>query len=113
MLQWTTLESQEHLEDILRLSHHSPQVIFKHSTRCSLSQMARNRLERHKADHPLPSFHFLDLLKYRAVSNRIAEHFSVEHQSPQILVISKEQCIYHASHNQIQMEVLLQNARMN
>ena len=77
-------------------------VIFKHSTTCSISSMAKNRLERETpATNTL--FYYLDLRAYRAVSNKIAEEFHVHHESPQILLIKNGECTYEESHNGISM----------
>lgn len=102
-MNWIKLESPDQLSEIVNQSHQSPQVIFKHSTRCSISTMAKNRLERSHAPEDL-NFHYLDLLKYRSISNQIAEKFKVYHESPQILVISKGECIYDESHSGIDMK---------
>ena len=32
-------------------------------------------------------FYYLDLLNYRSISNEIAKHLNVTHQSPQIILI--------------------------
>ena len=43
-------------------------------------------------------FFYLDLLSYRQLSNKIAQIFSVPHESPQILLIKNGECIYEESH---------------
>ena len=52
--------------------------------------------------------YLLDLLSYRSISNEIAAHFDVTHQSPQVLVIDKGNVIYHASHSDIAPEKINQ-----
>jgi bacillithiol system protein YtxJ len=47
--------------------------------------------------------HFLDLIAHRNISNKIATLFSVEHESPQLIVISKGVVIYHDSHQAIDL----------
>ena len=49
---------------------------------------------------------FLDLITYRSISNQLADDFNVEHQSPQILLIKNGNCVYHASHNAIDADVI-------
>ncbi len=83
------------------------QVIFKHSTRCSISVLAKNRLEKFAGSDKL-TFHYLDLLNHRSLSNEIAERFGVEHASPQILLIRKGECIYDESHHAITVEDLME-----
>ena len=97
---WKNLTEDVQLTEILQLSAQKPQVIFKHSTRCSISLMAKSRLDR----NPPPEgadFYYLDLLEYRNLSNRIAELYNIEHQSPQILIIINGKCVYNESHNAI------------
>lgn len=102
-MNWILLTEEPQLELIKEQSNNQPVVIFKHSTRCATSSMAKNRLEREAApEHTL--FYFLDLIRYRAVSNKVAEDFHVHHESPQILVIKNGECIYEDSHNGISME---------
>lgn len=97
-MNWTPLTSLAQLEEIASTSFQQPVLIFKHSTRCSISSSALNRLERQAASS-LPFIpYFLDLIAHREVSNAIAEKFSVTHQSPQVLLIKSGQCAYHESH---------------
>lgn len=101
-MNWIQLNSITQLEDIAKTSYERPQVIFKHSTRCSISMVANRRLN--DADQPANTdFYFLDLLQYRDISNAIAEKFSVYHESPQVLLIHKGECIYDESHSSIFM----------
>ncbi len=103
IVNWIPITTEHHLEEIKSGSAHQAQLIFKHSTRCSISSMAKSRLERSE----LPAnvqFHFLDLIKYREISNKIEEIFDVNHESPQVLLIKNGTCIYDESHNGISME---------
>jgi bacillithiol system protein YtxJ len=101
-MNWLALTSLEQLEAVTKESFEHPIMLFKHSIRCSISSMAKQRLERSKAPDALP-FYYLDLINYRAVSNAIAEKFQVHHESPQILLIKNGACIYDESHNGINM----------
>jgi bacillithiol system protein YtxJ len=102
-MNWIQLTTLEGLSSIAQKSYDTPQVIFKHSTRCSISSMALNRLG--KAASPSNvDFHFLDLIAHRDISNAISEQFNVPHQSPQILLIKNGNCIFHESHSSIYMD---------
>jgi bacillithiol system protein YtxJ len=102
-MNWHPLTSMEQLQELISRSSERPQVIYKHSIRCSISSVVKNRLE--KEDIPDGAdFHYLDLITYRPVSNAIAEQFSVHHESPQVLVIWKGKCIYDDSHMAINMD---------
>lgn len=102
-MNWIPLEDETQLDEIISGSNANPQVIFKHSTRCSTSSMVKNRFDRNEASRSV-NFYFLDLIKHRHISNKIAEIFGVPHESPQVLVIHGGKCIYHESHYSITLE---------
>jgi bacillithiol system protein YtxJ len=106
-MNWTPLRSTEELNSLIALSHTNPQVIFKHSTRCSISTVAKNRLEK-EDQPPALAFHYLDLLQHRNLSNNIASLFDVEHESPQVLLIKNGKCTYNESHLAIAMDEILE-----
>jgi bacillithiol system protein YtxJ len=101
-MNWIPLQTENQLAEIREKSAGRPQVIFKHSTRCSTSAMVKGRLERARTPDAI-DFYYLDLLNYRPVSNKIAADFNVPHQSPQILLILNGQCVYDESHIGITM----------
>ncbi len=105
-MNWIKLNSLDQLTEIKKKSKETPQIIFKHSTRCSISSMALNRLEKAKT-LPLADFYYLDLIAFRNISNSIAEQFDVYHESPQVLLIKNEECIYDESHSGITMDELI------
>ncbi|MEJ7694711.1 bacillithiol system redox-active protein YtxJ [Daejeonella sp.] len=102
-MNWIQLTTLDQLQEIKAATGYS--AIFKHSTRCSISMMARKRFEIDwsaiTAGTPL---YFLDLIAYREVSNTIAEIFHVHHESPQLLLIKDGECIYETSHGEISAE---------
>ncbi|MCX6323443.1 MAG: bacillithiol system redox-active protein YtxJ [Sphingobacteriales bacterium] len=106
-MSWIRLTSPEQLEEIRQLSGSVPQVIFKHSTRCSISSMVQNRLERSGLPQGIQFYH-LDLLAYRNLSDQIAADFKVDHQSPQVLLIRNGECVYEESHQGISMNELVE-----
>lgn len=110
-MNWTSsLTNELDLAKIIEASFETPQVIFKHSTRCSISSMAKNRLERSENPEGI-QFNLLDLITYRNISGSIAENFKVAHESPQVLLIKNGECIYEESHNGIRMEEILEEAK--
>lgn len=90
------------LDEIVTRSYQQAQIIFKHSTRCSISSMVLHRLEREEVPAGA-AFYYLDLLSYRPISSAIAERFQVHHESPQIIVIKNGEVVYDESHMAIQM----------
>jgi len=104
---WIDLESEEQLKLIQSRSFEQPVIIFKHSTRCGTSSMIKSRLERSDVPEGY-EFYYLDLIRYRSVSNQIAALFKVEHASPQVLLIRNGECVYDESHMAIRMEELVE-----
>ena len=96
---WIPVSTRQQVDDIAARSETLPCLIFKHSTTCSISAMAKYRLE---DDWPFGTdeleAYYLDLLSHRDVSAYIAEKFSVHHESPQILLIRNGDCFFDASH---------------
>ena len=105
-MNWTSLESANQIEAIKQQQGYS--LIFKHSTRCSISMMVKKRFELdwNKLPGNLPLY-FLDLIKYRDLSNKIASDFQVYHESPQLLLIKGGECILDLSHGEISVEEAL------
>jgi bacillithiol system protein YtxJ len=105
-VKWNSLVDLGQLNDIIELSTDIPVIIFKHSTRCSISRMALRQFENEfDLENKVTPF-FLDLLNHRDVSAEIARQFGVEHQSPQVLLISKGKSVYDASHSDISVEAI-------
>ncbi len=111
-MNWIPLQNEHQLEEIILNSNNKPQVIFKHSTRCSISSMAKNRLDKKEQPEGM-DFYYLDLIKHRNISNKIATDFQVQHQSPQVLVINNGKCIYDESHSGITMDEIESYATKN
>ena len=60
-MNWINLTNLQQLEEIKEKSAQKPQVIFKHSTRCSISSMAKGRLDRSEPPQNA-DFYYLDLI---------------------------------------------------
>lgn len=106
MIKWNMLNEEAQLPAILQESEKIPVLIYKHSATCSISAMAKHRLESRWEDEIRSKNYFLDLLSYRRVSNAVAEQFSIKHESPQVILVSKGKAVYHASHNGIEYRIL-------
>ena len=100
-INWIALTDLEQLTELLEGSYEKPAVIFKHSTRCSVSRMALKQFENEFDLEARVSAYFLDLIAHRDVSNEIASRFGVVHQSPQLLLIKEGKAVYNVSHSAI------------
>jgi bacillithiol system protein YtxJ len=99
-MQWKYITDPAQISDIKKESGYS--LIFKHSSRCSVSLMAKRRFEMDWEVIPEnTNLYFLDLINYRAISAQIADTFQVHHESPQILLIKDGDCVFDASHGEI------------
>ncbi len=111
-MNWNKLESESDLSDLINNSTTNTDkyfIIFKHSTRCPVSAMLLYRLEKNWSDlKEFVSPYFLDLIKYRSVSNKVEEILAVRHESPQVLLIKNGNCIYSQSHHLISVDDLNQ-----
>jgi bacillithiol system protein YtxJ len=110
---WRELADINQLQAIINTSQEQSAqgltvLIFKHSTRCSISSMALNRLESKWIDDEKIQTWYLDLLAHRDISNEIASVFQVEHASPQVLLIKHGKCFYHSSHNGISVPDIME-----
>ena len=101
-MNWKHLTSIDDLDSAIVSSKNRTVVLFKHSTRCSISRMALKMFES-DWDESLAEVdaHFLDLLEHRDISAAIAEKVGVTHQSPQMIVLQAGRPVHHANHSSI------------
>lgn len=105
-MEWNQLTAMDQLDLIVSMSEEKAVLIFKHSTRCSISRFALKQFENDFNLEEKINPYFLDLLNYRTISNEIAIRFNVQHQSPQVLLIKNGVVVYDASHSDIAVEEL-------
>lgn len=86
----------EALEDFLRQANGTAAVLFKHSNTCGVS--ARAYAEMSKVREPVG---LITVQKARIVSDEIETRWSVDHESPQVLVIRDGKLVWDASHFQV------------
>jgi bacillithiol system protein YtxJ len=111
-MNWNNLTKLDQLAEIKIQSEGQPVLLFKHSTRCSISDIAWRRIK----DANLPEkavYYYLDLLSHRDISNEIAQIFNVHHESPQVLLIRNNDCAYTESHLGITVEDLTEQINSN
>jgi bacillithiol system protein YtxJ len=103
MVNWNKLTDENQLESIKKESFHQPILVFKHSTTCGISSATLGRLERKWNDAEAGNLkpYYLDLLRFRSISSKIAQEFGVQHESPQVLIIENGKAVYDASHYDI------------
>ncbi|MEP0712992.1 bacillithiol system redox-active protein YtxJ [Algoriphagus sp.] len=102
-MNWNKLTDASQIQEIKTLSEDKPVMIFKHSTRCSISSMSLDRLLRKWKDGDSEKVipYYLDLIASRQLSDLVAKEFGVPHESPQVLLIKNGDAIYDVSHYEI------------
>lgn len=104
---WNDLDNISQIKAAISASEHRPQLIYKHSSRCSVCFFAKKQVEeipetmREQLD-----LYFVDVIGWREVSDAIAEEFSITHESPQLLIIYDRAVVWHGSHREIQSNVI-------
>jgi bacillithiol system protein YtxJ len=78
-------------------------VIYKHSPTCSLCGWSNYKLGQLAEQDGLELL-LVDVWTQRELSQDIAEHFGVRHESPQILIIDDGEVTWHASHRGVAPE---------
>ncbi|MGY5352754.1 bacillithiol system redox-active protein YtxJ [Wenyingzhuangia sp. IMCC45533] len=93
---WIELTNVSQLDEVVEASKTSKVIIFKHSTRCSISASVLNKFEKQVGDDY--QLYFLDLIAHRDISAAIAEKFNVVHQSPQAIFVESGKVTQQDSH---------------
>lgn len=110
-MEWINITDINQVDNIKRAKGYS--LIFKHSTRCSVSLMAKRGFEADWEAIPSDtSLYFLDLISYRDISSAIAEIFQVHHESPQVLLIKDGECILDSTHSDISAEEIAETIKV-
>lgn len=103
---WKKLDDSDNIGELV---HSNKTVLFfKHSTRCNISATALKFFEREFEPTSEISCYFLDLIRYRELSDQIEKLTGVQHQSPQVIVLKNGQVSYQASHHHIDASQIMQ-----
>lgn len=90
--------SLEDWAQLIELTATEPVVVFKHSTSCGTSAHALSQFGEFISNETNLRFAILEVIQNRPVSNLVAEHLGVRHQTPQIIVVRNGLPVWHASH---------------
>jgi bacillithiol system protein YtxJ len=88
-------------EELTDRSRERPVVIFKHSLTCPISSAAYEQMEEFQGEVEL-----VEVQLARALSAEIENRLGVAHESPQVIVLSKGQVTWNASHFKITAEAV-------
>lgn len=105
---WEIVNSEEDIDGIIMSSNKKPQVIFKHSNQCGTSFFAKKNLEiinRNELNDV--DLHLIDVIRQRTISRYLSEKIGVRHESPQLLVLSNGDVVWHGSHHRVDADNLI------
>lgn len=97
------LQDTEDWVSLLAQSEHTPVILFKHSSDCETSARVKKDIDNLEEEYG-DSLYMVIVQDSRDISNAIADILSVEHETPQILVIYKRKSVYDESHSDIRHE---------
>lgn len=105
---WEIISDANQVEAIVQKSEERPQLIYKHSHRCSICTISKGTLESASNDIlEEADMHFVNVVNSREASNFIASELDVRHESPQVILIDAGEVIWHASHGSINADAIL------
>lgn len=104
----TKMTTIEELRSTLESSEQRPLLMFKHSTRCPISAGAYKEVQAYLEDQPNERIDYvwIDVIADRPVSSQAAEALSIQHESPQVILVKEGAPVWHTSHSHITAEAL-------
>jgi len=106
-MEWNEIKDITSLDAIM-LSAKRPTLFFKHSNSCDISLMAKLRLESEDSLTENLDAYLIDVIDSKAVSNYLADKFHVRHESPQIILTYKDECLLDSSHFDINPKEIIE-----
>ncbi|AWI13181.1 bacillithiol system redox-active protein YtxJ [Caldibacillus thermoamylovorans] len=88
------------------LEKESSFLLFKHSLTCPISRGAFDQFTAYLEEHNEINGYYLTVQDSRPLSNFIANHFAIKHESPQIFYIKSGEVQWHTSHGEITKETI-------
>ena len=74
-------------------------LILKHSNRCSVSSMAKNRIEKNRDERI--TYYIINVIANRDVSDALADLTGIRHESPQAFLFNGPSLVEAKSHSAI------------
>jgi bacillithiol system protein YtxJ len=81
-------------------------LVYKHSSRCPVSGVAYQEVQRLVDDRPEAPVWIVDVIVQRGLSREVAERTGVAHESPQAILLVAGEVVYDASHFEVRADDL-------
>lgn len=91
----------ESVEECKSLMDQDLIILFKHSPTCPVSWMAHREVMRLRTEQPNLPLYLISVRRRRDVARFIENQTSVQHESPQILVLRRGRVVGSASHDEV------------
>lgn len=95
------IETKEDLHKFEEKSEITTVYLFKHSPRCGISSMVLNQFKTSLPEELKSNVGLVNVVNQRELSNYLAQKYNVQHESPQVLILSGKKVIDTASHSGI------------
>jgi bacillithiol system protein YtxJ len=103
------VKTPKELLQLIQLSQERPVFLFKHSTRCPISAWAVREYQSFAKNldpaSPL-NCALIRVIEERSLSEQVTRQLGVEHESPQLLLISRGKVIWHDSHWSLTKDIM-------
>ena len=106
-MSFVQLKTPEDVGELLNGSNREPVFLLKHSSQCPISAevySAFSEFDRQGPANRAWTCALVRVIEERPLSNQIAERLGVEHESPQLLLISGSKVLWHDSHWRLTLE---------
>lgn len=102
------ITSTDALAEAIQSSEQQPVLFFKHSSTCGISQRAFGEFERYLESPESSKVQncLVVVQTAREVSNELARVLSVQHESPQAILVKGGQAVWNDSHMALKADVL-------
>lgn len=98
-------QSLESVSDCVEQSKSAPVIVFKHSSICPTSSYAKREMDAFIDSSKITAY-LVVVQNQRQLSNEIADHLSIKHESPQALCLKHGQVVTSLSHYDITQDNL-------
>ena len=107
-----TLDTEAQLEDLYEQSRQQPVVLFKHSSACPISARANEELQALTEEGDPPVYRLV-VQQARTLSEKIVSELKIQHETPQAIVLSGAEPVFHDSHQRVTADAVREAAHAN
>ena len=89
------IRTMDQWEYVRNQSKEEPVFLLKHSSTCPISAAGYREFDKYKTDIPK---YYLIVQRSRPLSREVESELSVQHESPQLLLLKGGEAVWHVSH---------------